>query len=137
MLNRFQWTGVLALLSALILPCFAASVAGGVAWAIWLLPLSGLFMSVIYPTINSKGISCLPLSEHGAGAGVILFFTSFRPYSRLLQWERSAIKWAARAMVSFWQQDLPPCCSSGSRAEPDFQSDGSRVSAARRNRVQF
>jgi fucose permease len=30
---------------------------------------------VIYPTLNSKGISCLPKSEHGAGAGVILFFT--------------------------------------------------------------
>ena len=41
----------------------------------YLLPLSGLFMSVIYPTINSKGISCLPKAEHGAGAGVILFFT--------------------------------------------------------------
>lgn len=75
MLNRFQWTGVLGLCSALILACFAVSVAGGVAWAIWLLPLSGLFMSVIYPTINSKGISCLPKPEHGAGAGVILFFT--------------------------------------------------------------
>ena len=75
MLNRFQWTGVLALFSALILACFAASVAGGVNWAAWLLPLSGLFMSVIYPTLNSKGISCLPKSEHGAGAGVILFFT--------------------------------------------------------------
>jgi fucose permease len=46
-----------------------------VAWAVYLLPLSGLFMSVIYPTLNSKGISCLPKSEHGAGAGVILFFT--------------------------------------------------------------
>ena len=32
-------------------------------------------MSVIYPTINSKGISCMPRSDHGAGAGVILFFT--------------------------------------------------------------
>ena len=32
-------------------------------------------MSVIYPTINSKGISCMPKSEHGAAAGVILFFT--------------------------------------------------------------
>ena len=32
-------------------------------------------MSVIYPTINSKGISCLPKSEHGAAAGVILFLT--------------------------------------------------------------
>ena len=75
MLNRFQWTSVLALFSALILACFAASVGGGVNWAAWLLPLSGLFMSVIYPTLNSKGISCLPKSEHGAGAGVILFFT--------------------------------------------------------------
>ena len=32
-------------------------------------------MSVIYPTINSKGISCVPKAEHGAAAGVILFFT--------------------------------------------------------------
>jgi fucose permease len=46
-----------------------------VDWAVYLLPTSGLFMSVIYPTINSKGISCVPKSEHGAAAGVILFFT--------------------------------------------------------------
>jgi fucose permease len=39
------------------------------------LALSGLFMSVIYPTLNSKGISCFPKAEHGAIAGVILFFT--------------------------------------------------------------
>jgi fucose permease len=32
-------------------------------------------MSVIYPTLNSKGISCFPKAEHGAVAGVILFFT--------------------------------------------------------------
>jgi fucose permease len=32
-------------------------------------------MSVVYPTLNSKGISCLPKAEHGAAAGVILFFT--------------------------------------------------------------
>jgi fucose permease len=30
---------------------------------------------VIYPTLNSKGISCVPKDEHGAAAGVILFFT--------------------------------------------------------------
>jgi MFS transporter, DHA1 family, quinolone resistance protein len=48
---------------------------GGTAWAVYLLPLSGLFMSVIYPTVNSKGISCLHKSAHGAAAGVILFFT--------------------------------------------------------------
>ena len=58
-----------------ILVSFATSVAMGVAWAVYLLPLSGLFMSVIYPTLNSKGISCVPRSDHGAAAGVILFFT--------------------------------------------------------------
>jgi fucose permease len=66
---------VLAVFSGSIVLCFAASVVGGVRSAVYALPLSGLFMSVIYPTINSKGISCLPKAEHGAGAGVILFFT--------------------------------------------------------------
>jgi fucose permease len=75
MLTRVQWQPVLALFSGCILLCFIGSVAGGVNWAVYLLPLSGLFMSVIYPTINSKGISCAPKSEHGAAAGVILFFT--------------------------------------------------------------
>ena len=75
MLTRFKWQPVLALFSGSILVCFALSMAGGVNWAVYLLPLSGLFMSVMYPTINSKGISCLPRSEHGAGAGVVLFFT--------------------------------------------------------------
>jgi fucose permease len=75
MLTRVQWQPVLALFSGCIFLCFIVSVAGGVNAAVYLLPLSGLFMSVIYPTINSKGISCLPKSEHGAGAGVILFFT--------------------------------------------------------------
>ncbi len=75
LLARYRWQAVLAVFSGSILLCFAASVAGGVPWAVYTLPLSGLFMSVIYPTINSKGISCLPKAEHGAGAGVILFFT--------------------------------------------------------------
>jgi fucose permease len=75
MLTRVQWQPVLALFSGCIFLCFIGSVVGGVNWAVYLLPLSGLFMSVIYPTINSKGISCLPKAEHGAGAGVILFFT--------------------------------------------------------------
>jgi fucose permease len=74
-LTRVPWQTVLALFSGCTLLCFALSVTGGVDWAVYLLPLSGLFMSVIYPTLNSKGISCLPKSEHGAAAGVILFFT--------------------------------------------------------------
>jgi fucose permease len=75
LLNRYRWQAVLAVFSGGIVLCFAASVVGGRRWAVYALPLSGLFMSVIYPTINSKGISCLPKAQHGAGAGVILFFT--------------------------------------------------------------
>ena len=75
MLTRFQWQAVVALFSGAILVSFAASVVMGAGWAVYLLPLSGLFMSVIYPTLNSKGISCVPKAEHGAAAGVILFFT--------------------------------------------------------------
>ena len=75
MLSRFDWSWVLALMSFAILLCLAGSVFGGVGAAVVLLPLSGLFMSVIYPTLNSKGISCFPKSEHGAVAGVILFCT--------------------------------------------------------------
>lgn len=75
LLGRVQWQAALTLFSGGILACFLLSVAAGLEWAVYLLPLSGLFMSVIYPTLNSKGISCLPKSEHGAGAGVILFFT--------------------------------------------------------------
>jgi fucose permease len=74
-LARYSWTAVMAVFSFAILICFAGSVAGGVGAAVWLLPLSGLFMSMIYPTLNSKGISCFPKAEHGAVAGVILFFT--------------------------------------------------------------
>jgi fucose permease len=75
MLRRFDWSVVLAIFSLAILLCLAGSVVGGVTAAVVLLPLSGLFMSVIYPTLNSKGISCFRKAEHGAVAGVILFFT--------------------------------------------------------------
>jgi fucose permease len=74
-LSRFKWTSVMVVFSLAIFACFAGSVAGGSSFAVWLLPLSGLFMSMIYPTLNSKGISCFPKTEHGAVSGVILFFT--------------------------------------------------------------
>ncbi len=77
LLNHLAWDTVLVVLSAAIFLCFAGSLAGGPGLAVWLLPLSGLFMSVMYPTLNSKGISCFPKDEHGAIAGVILFFTAF------------------------------------------------------------
>ena len=76
LLQHFHWAAVLALLSLAIFGCFAGSLAGGVSTGVVLLPCSGLFMSMMYPTLNSKGISCFPRFEHGAVAGVILFFTA-------------------------------------------------------------
>jgi fucose permease len=75
MLLRWKWQAAVAILSGAIFACFALSVAGGVEWAVYLLPASGLFMAMIYPTLNSKGISCVAKDEHGAAAGVLLFFT--------------------------------------------------------------
>jgi fucose permease len=72
---HWNWTTVLVLFSGAILVCFLGSILGGPNATVYLLALSGLFMSVLYPTLNSKGISCFPKSEHGAVAGVLLFFT--------------------------------------------------------------
>lgn len=72
---RWSWTTILALFSGAILACFVGAIFGGANAAVYLLAFSGVFMSVIYPTLNSKGISCFPKSEHGAISGVLLFFT--------------------------------------------------------------
>ncbi|WP_062066446.1 MFS transporter [Cellvibrio sp. OA-2007] len=75
-LLRFEWSLVMAVFSAAIFLCFIGSALGGPALAVFLFPLSGLFMSMIYPTLNSKGISCFDKHEHGSVAGIILFFTA-------------------------------------------------------------
>jgi fucose permease len=74
-LLRLNWAAVVGIFSLAIFACFLLSMVGGIRVAAYLLPFSGIFMSVIYPTINSKGISCFRKAEHGAVAGVILFFT--------------------------------------------------------------
>lgn len=76
MMQHFNWALVLMLFSFAILACFVGGLWGGKQLALYLFPLTGIFMSVIYPTFNSKGISCFPKSEHGTVAGVILFFTA-------------------------------------------------------------
>jgi fucose permease len=76
LLDQFHWAQVLCCLSGAIALCFLASVVGGAKIGVYLLPLSGLFMSMVYPTLNSKGISCFPKHRHGAIAGVLLFFTA-------------------------------------------------------------
>ncbi len=75
LLSRLRWQSVLALCSAGVLACFLAAAIGGRGVATLALPFSGLFMSVLYPTINSKGISCFPRARHGEVAGLLLFFT--------------------------------------------------------------
>lgn len=76
MMAHLNWSLVLMLFSGAIVACFALGLAGGKAIAVFLFPLTGIFMSVIYPTFNSKGISCFPKHQHGSVAGVILFFTA-------------------------------------------------------------
>jgi fucose permease len=76
MMQHFNWALVVLLFSLAITGCFIGGLIGGKQLALYLFPLSGIFMSVIYPTFNSKGISCFPKSEHGTVAGVILFFTA-------------------------------------------------------------
>ncbi len=76
LLSKVSWSTALGLLSIAIFACFAGSLAGGAEAGLILLPLSGLFMSVIYPTINSKGISGFPKAEHGRVSGLLLAFTA-------------------------------------------------------------
>jgi len=76
LLLKFDWTVLLAWFGSAIFICFALSMWQGVGWALWLMPASGLFMSMMYPTLNSKGISCFSRDQHGATAGLILAFTA-------------------------------------------------------------
>lgn len=75
-LKYISWQQVILWFSLAVFLCYLGTAMFGVDAAVVLLPLSGLFMSVIYPTLNSKGISHFEPSQHGAIAGVILFFTA-------------------------------------------------------------
>jgi fucose permease len=74
-LRYVNWASALALAAVLIFVCFAVSLSGGVGVSLYALPLSGLFMSIVYPTINSRGIGSFPPADHGTVAGIILFFS--------------------------------------------------------------
>ncbi len=75
LLARFDWTAVLLTCSGAMAVLFWAALAGGRGVAVFALPATGLFMSVLYPTLNSTGISCFDKGRHGAVAGLLLFFT--------------------------------------------------------------
>lgn len=75
LLARFDWTAVLVVCTVAMSLLFWVGVIGGRAAGIFALPATGLFMSVLYPTINSTGISCYRKASHGSIAGLLLFFT--------------------------------------------------------------
>lgn len=75
LLSRYDWTAVLAICSSAMAVLFVVAVTGGRQVAVVALPATGLFMSVLYPTINSTGISCFDKNRHGSIAGFLLFFT--------------------------------------------------------------
>jgi fucose permease len=74
-LETIGWSRGLAVCGLGVLVCFAGALIGEGRAAAVLLPLSGLFMSVLYPTLNSRAISGFPAERHGAAAGFILFVT--------------------------------------------------------------
>ena len=75
LLARMNWTTVLLVCSGAMALLFWIAVIGGRGVAIFALPATGIFMSVLYPTINSTGISCFDKGRHGSVAGLLLFFT--------------------------------------------------------------
>jgi fucose permease len=75
LLKHLAWEQVMAVCATTVFLCFGVALLAPERLAVFALPLSGLFMSVIYPTINSKAISAFPRETHGAIAGILLFFT--------------------------------------------------------------
>jgi fucose permease len=75
LLAQFNWAIVLVICSTAMALLFWAAIFGGRPVAVFALPSTGLFMSVLYPTINSTGISCFDKRRHGSVAGLLLFFT--------------------------------------------------------------
>src|SRR5690606_39841067 len=75
LLARWAWSTVVLACSAAMALLFWIAVAGGREAAVFALPATGLFMSVLYPTLNSTGISCFDKGRHGSIAGLLLFFT--------------------------------------------------------------
>ncbi|MXP26721.1 MFS transporter [Altererythrobacter indicus] len=75
LLSKLNWTVVVAICSTAMALLFWVGVAGGRDVAVFALPATGIFMSVLYPTMNSTGISCFDKSRHGSIAGFLLFFT--------------------------------------------------------------
>ena len=87
-LRRLDWIGVLATCTAAaavvvlaVLPMASGEHAAPTGWAsappaAFLLPMIGLFLGPIYPTINSVILSTLPTEDHSAMTGLIVIFSA-------------------------------------------------------------
>ncbi|MBO9711731.1 MFS transporter [Sphingomonas sp.] len=75
LLARLEWSVVLVICSCAMAALFWIAMVGGRSAAVFALPATGIFMSVLYPTLNSTGISCFERDRHGSIAGLLLFFT--------------------------------------------------------------
>jgi fucose permease len=72
--ERVGWERAMMIAAVLIAGCFVASTLSLQVAAVSL-PASGLFMSILYPTLNSKAIACARVHDKGRVAGIVLFFT--------------------------------------------------------------
>ena len=71
----------IAVIVLVVLPMAKNSVIGNVTWAnsplvVYLLPLMGLFLAPIYPTLNSTILSSLPKHQHAGMSGLIVVFSA-------------------------------------------------------------
>ncbi|MGE4430443.1 MAG: sugar MFS transporter [Sphingobium sp.] len=74
LLSRFDWAATVAVCSGMTALLFGLALMGGHGVAALALPAAGLFLSPLYPTLNSVGISCFDKGRHGSIAGFLLFF---------------------------------------------------------------
>ena len=77
-LRKLSWSTVLAAFGAAILGCFAGSLYGGPDHAVYLLPLSGLFMSVALSDAELEGHQLFPALRAWRRRGRDLVLYGFR-----------------------------------------------------------
>jgi fucose permease len=73
LLRRFRWPPVLALCGVLAFGCTLSGSVGDAGLALWSLPASGLFLALMYPTLNSHVISRFESRRQGAVAALTTF----------------------------------------------------------------
>ncbi|MEP2936062.1 MAG: MFS transporter [Gilvibacter sp.] len=88
-LRRIKWIyllslclGVLAIIILIVLPLAkSTSIGEEISWTnaplvVYLMPLMGLFLAPIYPTLNSTILSSLPKHMHSSMSGLIVVFSA-------------------------------------------------------------